>query len=155
MNHIPGPNKAGHWGLLMGYCCSSPGVSAQLLQLEVVQVHHFHRCWSPSSLGSAAARGGHSHKGKTKLGSFSAFWNNQSVLLLLILRGDSPEHNTGLCPWKCPWFMSSDCCMRYTHAHLVLAPSSRPEWPPWPAAIIALCSEEKWVRQLTRVAHHF
>lgn len=128
MNHIPGPNKPGHWGLLMGHCCSSPGVSAQLLQFEVVQAHCFHRCCSDlqSPPGPAAACEGHSHKSKTKLGCFSAFCNNQPVLLILIHRKDSTEHNTGLCPCKCPCFISSDCYMEYPH--LVLAQSTRPEW---------------------------
>lgn len=94
MNHTPGRNKPGHWGLLMEYCCSSPGVSAQLLQFEVVQAHHFHRCCSDlrSPPGSAAACGGRSQKSKTRLGCFSAFCNNQSVLLLLILREGSTGH---------------------------------------------------------------
>lgn len=98
--------------------CSSPGVSAQLLQFEVVQAHHFHRCCSDLKSPS--------QKAKTKLGCFSVLCNNQSVMLLLTHREDSTGHNTGLCPWKGFWSISSDCYMRCTHPHLVLAPSTSP-----------------------------
>lgn len=100
----------------MKHCCSSPGVPVQLLQVKVVHAHHFHRCCcvlrSPS--GSPAKHGGHSQTGKTRLGCFSAYCRTKPILLLSV-HEDSTGHNWGLCFWKCPWFISSDCHVRYTY----------------------------------------